>query len=172
MEYKSRATLFGLPIIHVSTGRIVDGKFKRGIAKGWVAVGDISFGVVLSLGGVAFGGIAAGGLSFGVLAMAGLSVGIYSFGGAAFGVWALGGLAVAFYASIGGAAIATEYALGGVAVAEHMNNPAAEAYFKGETFFIIARKVADHSRWFILLAFIPAIQATWKRIKDKKASAP
>ena len=168
MEYKSQKTLLGLPILHVCTGRVVDGKFKRGIAKGWVAIGDISFGVVLSLGGVAFGGIAAGGVSVGAIAMAGLSIGIYSFGGAAFGVWALGGLAVAVYASIGGIAIATEYALGGLAVAEQMNNATAEAYFKGETFFIIARKVADHSRWFILLAFIPAIQATWKRIKNKR----
>lgn len=171
MEYKSHATLFGLPILHVSTGRVVDGKYKRGIAKGWVAIGDISFGIVLSLGGIAFGGIAAGGLSFGVVAMAGLSVGIYSFGGAAFGVWAIGGLAVAIYASIGGVAVATEYALGGMAVAEQMNNPAAEAYFKGETFFVIGRKVADNSRWFILLAFIPAIQATWKKIKNRKSGS-
>lgn len=165
MEYRSNSSLFGLPFVHISTGRVVDGHYKRGVAKGWIAIGDISIGVLLSLGGVAVGGIALGGVSLGVVAIAGLSVGIYSFGGAAIGVWAVGGLAVGLYAAIGGAAIAFEYARGGVAIAEHANDVVAQNYFSKKIFFIVADKVARHSWWFILLAFIPSIRAIWKKYK-------
>ncbi|MFC2091589.1 hypothetical protein ACFLTD_02320 [Elusimicrobiota bacterium] len=56
MNYKTKLTVLGLPFIHISTGNVMNGHYKRGSAKGWIAVGDISFGVILSAGGVAFGG--------------------------------------------------------------------------------------------------------------------
>jgi hypothetical protein len=55
MHYKSSKTLLGLPLVHVAIGSPDGSRAGRGIAKGWVAVGDISFGIVLSVGGLAIG---------------------------------------------------------------------------------------------------------------------
>src|SRR3990170_1514518 len=100
MDYRSKASLLGLPLIHVRTAEIVDGRVRRGVARGWVAVGDIAFGVVFSVGGVAWGGIS------------------------------LGGLAIAWQGALGGVAIAKAYALGGLAIAEHANDPEAQEFMR------------------------------------------
>ena len=63
MNYKTKYTLLGLPLVHITTGKIEDRRYKRGIAKAWIAIGDISFGVILSVGSIAFGGVAVGGLA-------------------------------------------------------------------------------------------------------------
>ena len=81
MNYRSKASLLGLPLVNVRTAEMVDGRAQRGIARGWIAIGDIAFGVVLSVGGIAFGGISLGGLGLGLISLAGLSVGIYAIGG-------------------------------------------------------------------------------------------
>jgi hypothetical protein len=39
MKHQSNVRLLGLPLIHVATGKLVDGSFRRGMAKGWVAIG-------------------------------------------------------------------------------------------------------------------------------------
>jgi hypothetical protein len=146
MEYASKLRLLGLPLIHVAIG----GQ-PRGIAKGWIAFGDVAFGVLFSLGGMAVGGIAIGGASFGVLA----------FGGGAFGVWALGGLAVAAYQAVGAVAfsayaafgeqaVAGEFAMGGQATAAHANDSAASAHFKGNWAVQMMNYIAA-SPWIIWL---------------------
>jgi len=56
MNYETKTRLLGLPVLHVATGQLIDGSYRRGVAKGWVAIGDISFGVVFSAGGVSVGG--------------------------------------------------------------------------------------------------------------------
>jgi hypothetical protein len=61
LEYRSRATLFGWPLVHIRFGQPPGAKPEW--TKGWIAIGDRTFGVVLSVGGVAFGGIAIGGLA-------------------------------------------------------------------------------------------------------------
>ncbi len=102
-EYRSRATLFGLPLLHIATG--VDPATGRPrIARGVIAIGGIAQGVV------ALGGVAMGGLTFG-----GMSIGVIAFGGCALGAVSLGGLAVALIAAFGGLAIAP-IAVGGGAV--------------------------------------------------------
>jgi predicted Ser/Thr protein kinase len=102
-EYRSRATLFGLPLLHVATGSDpVTGRPR--VARGILAIGGIAQGVV------AFGGIAMGGLTFG-----GLSQGIVAFGGLAVGVVSIGGLAIALLLAFGGGAIAP-IAIGGGAI--------------------------------------------------------
>lgn len=121
-EYKSKRTLFGLPLVHIHTRRRGWGPPCR--AKGILAIGDVALGAV-ALGGIAFGGIALGGLGVGlfalgglalglVLALGGVGVGILAVGGCAVGVVAIGGLALGAY-SMGGAAIATRVAAGGFA---------------------------------------------------------
>ena len=59
MNYRSNASLLGLPLVNGRTAEMVDGRAQRRIARGWIAVGDIA--VVLSVGGVAFGGISLAG---------------------------------------------------------------------------------------------------------------
>ncbi len=109
-EYKSKASLFGIPLVHINVG------FGIRRAKGIIAVGTVATGLVslgaISLGLLAFGAIAAGLLAIGAFALGGLT-----FGGFSVGVIAIGGIAVGVY-SIGGISLASNVALGAVANAE------------------------------------------------------
>jgi predicted Ser/Thr protein kinase len=103
-EYRSHKTLFGLPLLHITSGRDLKTGKPR-VATGIIAIGAIAKGVV-ALGGVAFGGLAFGG---------GLSIGLLAVGGGAVGLVALGGAALALLLAFGGAAVAP-VAFGGGAV--------------------------------------------------------
>lgn len=105
-EYRSEAELFGLPVLHIASG--YDQETGRPlVARGIIAAGNISFGLLFALGGLAFGGIAFGGLGVGLLAFGGLALGVAALGGGAFGVlFAAGGLAVSLMYAVGGLAIA------------------------------------------------------------------
>jgi len=101
-EYKSKTTLGGVPLVHVSSGITADGRPR--VARGIIAIGNIAIGV-LAFGGIALGGIALGGVSLGLVALGGLALGIlFGMGGAATGYIAIGGLAIGVYA-IGGASV-------------------------------------------------------------------
>ena len=91
-RYRSRATLFGLPVVSVAFGPS-EGEI-RGVAKGIIAVGDIAIGF---------------------LAVGGMSIGIVAVGGATLGLFALGGLAIGLLTALGGTAIGTA-AVGGAAI--------------------------------------------------------
>lgn len=164
MEYRSKATLLGLPLVHLNLGTGVSGQPKRGIARGWIAVGDISFGVVFSAGGIAFGGLAIGGLAFGVATLAGLAVGGIAVGGASFGLWAAGGAAFGLWAALGGLALAGDYAQGGQAWATHANDDAAKSYFGASGIFGVSRVVLAHSRWFLVLTLLPTLVAIYRKV--------
>lgn len=165
-EYRTRATLLGLPLVHVSLGGIVDGRIKRGKALGWIAVGDFSCGVLLSVGGIAVGGIAVGGLALGFAALAGLAGGVLALGGCAFGWIAAGGAALAWHAAFGGLAVAVEYAVGGLAVASEANTDAASRLFEQNPLLVGGRALLENSRWFLVLLALP-LYTTWKRRKSK-----
>lgn len=118
-EYKSKAKIFGIPLIHVASG--IDSRTGRLlVARGIIAVGNVAVGV-LSIGGIAFGVLSLGGLAFGVIALAGLAAAIYAaVGGVALGgYYAFGGLAVAGYMAVGGMAVSWNYAFGGFAIGKH-----------------------------------------------------
>jgi predicted Ser/Thr protein kinase len=100
VEYKSRATLFGFPWLHVATGINPDTGERR-IATGVIAIGNVA------RGGIALGGVAIGGIAFGGLALGGIA-----FGGLGLGLVALAGMAIGLLAAFGGGAIAP-VALGG-----------------------------------------------------------
>ncbi len=102
-EYKSRRTLWGLPLLHVVHGRD-PATGKRRQAHGFFAFGDLAKGVF------AFGGIARG-----FFACGGLAVGVVSFGGLSTGLISIGGLAVALLLAVGGVAVGA-LAMGGVAM--------------------------------------------------------
>ncbi len=170
MNYKTKITLLGLPLVHVSTGKVENEHYKRGIAKGWIAIGDISFGVIISIGGIAFGGIAIGGLAVGLLSFAGLAIGLLALGGGAIGIMASGGGAIAWHTAFGGFAVANEYAQGGLAVANHANNLVSNDYFENSYFFSFSRLVVEYSRWFLLLLVLPIIQSLIRKRKNRDSN--
>lgn len=113
-EYKSRRTVFGLPLVHINVGR----GFKK--AKGIIAVGNISKGIIsvgfISLGIFSFGLLSIGLISLalfsiGLLAIGTISAGIFSMGAISIGVFSIGALAIGKYAA-GAAAIASNIAIG------------------------------------------------------------
>jgi len=109
-EYKSKKTLWGIPLIHINTG------YGLRVAKGIIAIGNVSIGII-SFGGVALGGLCIGGVGFGLIALAGCAIGGLACGGVTLGIVAIGGVAIGVY-SMGGVAIASKIAIGGVAVGQ------------------------------------------------------
>lgn len=102
MEYRSRAEVNGLPVVHVSFGGF-DRIQRPRVARGLFAFGDVAIGLVavgglaiapLSFGGIAIGLLALGGLAAGVVALAGVAVGLVAAGAVAFGVTAFGEVTV------------------------------------------------------------------------------
>jgi serine/threonine protein kinase len=74
LEYKSKTTVLGLPLLHISMGLDpVTG--NRRVATGVIAIGGVARGGI-ALGGVAIGGIAFGGLALGFVAFGGLELGL------------------------------------------------------------------------------------------------
>jgi hypothetical protein len=122
-RFRSKQTIFGLPVIDVAFGPF--GSERIGRARGFVAIGDIATGV-LAIGGVTRGLISIGGVAVGLFSVGGLGVGLLtaaagcaistglSVGGTAVGSIASGGVAIGLIAQ-GGMAIG-RYARGGVAI--------------------------------------------------------
>lgn len=118
-EYKSKRTLFGLPLVHIHLGK----GFQR--ARGIIAIGNVATGVV-ALGVFAAGVFSAGcftvGLltlsciALGLLSLGCIAIGVVAMGGTAFGLLAIGGVATGVYA-VGGLAHAAQIAIGSVASA-------------------------------------------------------
>jgi hypothetical protein len=140
-EYRSRQTLLGWPLVHVSLGQRQVRQRAR-IARGWLAIGDVAVGC-FAFGGCAAGGLAFGGVATGLFAFGGLAAAVVALGGAAFGWEAIGGLAVAWHSAVGGGAIAHDFAAGGYARAAHVisgvaRDPEAVEHFR-ETWAPFAR---------------------------------
>ncbi|HEX41705.1 MAG TPA: zinc ribbon domain-containing protein [Phycisphaerales bacterium] len=104
LEYRSKRTLCGLPLVHVVWGPSLDWRTGRvRAAKGIIAVGPVAVGV-LAVGGLAFGAVSFGGLALGLAAVGGMAVALgLAVGGMALGLVAVGGCAVGYYAIGGGA---------------------------------------------------------------------
>lgn len=144
-EYRSEATLFGLPLVHLISGHRAPGQARR-VAKGWIAAGDVAYGVLAACGQYACGGFAFGGFAVGVIGCGGFAAGIATFGGIAAGVIAYAGIGIGWlstsgiaigHAAIGGIAIGN-YAMGGLAmgtyvVTEQHVDPEAHAFFEAAT---------------------------------------
>lgn len=82
-EYKSRANILGLPLLHVVSGVGDPITRKPKWARGVIAMGDF-----------AIGGYAAGKFAIGFIALGGISIGAIGIGAIAFAYEALGGFAV------------------------------------------------------------------------------
>lgn len=103
-EYRSEATIGGIPLLHITAGMDPETGRPR-VARGVIAVGNVAVGGV-ALGGVAVGGVAIGGVALGGLTLGGFSLALVAFGGFAIGaLMAVGGFAVSFFRAIGGEAV-------------------------------------------------------------------
>jgi RNA polymerase sigma factor (sigma-70 family) len=158
-EYRSRWTWLGLPLIHVCMESKQDGKTRP--AKGWIAIGNIAYGLLFACGGVAVAPVSLGGGAAGLLTIGGMGVGLVSFAGVAMGVWVAGGMAlgrlafagcaVASLAAKGGTAVAHSFAVGGAALAEHANDAAAQQFMQSSQFMIWAEWFGSHALWLVWL---------------------
>ena len=132
-QFRSKTTLFGLPLVHIATG-IDPATGKKRVAKGIFAFGDVAVGV-FAFGGFAMGGVVWGGASIGLVSVGGLALGLlFAFGGLAVGGFAFGGAAIGGIA-LGGGAIGY-YAMGGSAYGVHplgsnAQDPLAQEFFAG-----------------------------------------
>jgi len=173
-EYRSRWAFLGLPLIHVRTECTKDGKILPAV--GWIAIGNLAYGVLFAGGGVTVGAISIGGAAMGLLAIGGGALGLLSFAGVAVGFWANGGAALGYLASGGGAmgwlaahgsaAVAHSFAVGGSAVAEHANDAAARAFVQQNVFFQYSAHFMRHAE---LLIWLPMTLVVWQLLSLRRA---
>jgi RNA polymerase sigma factor (sigma-70 family) len=182
-EYRSRLSLFGLPLLHVRIGDRFD--VIRGPVKAWIAVGSShAVGVIFAAGGLAVAPICFGGIAIGLLPFGAIAMGVFPMGAISLGVWAFGGLAfgwqiccgcgAALNAAMGGVTVARDYALGGVAHAAQANTEAAKQFFQQNLFFRIAQAIGNHGILVMLVWVLPVslqsrIVARAKRLQEGKA---
>lgn len=100
-EYTSKTHVFGIPLVHIN---ISGKKNMTRVAKGIIAVGDVSLGLC-SAGGLSLGLISVGGLSFGLVALGGLAIGGLALGGISLGLMAGGGIALGIFKAFGGLSV-------------------------------------------------------------------
>jgi RNA polymerase sigma factor (sigma-70 family) len=177
-EYRSPKAFLGLPLIHIRLNCVEAGRTLP--AKGWIAVGNKAYGILLAAGTVAVGGISCGPLAVGALAVGALGIGLFAFGGLAIGLAAIGGAAVGYLAfggaavgwlgASGGAALARHFALGGGALAAHANDSAAQAFVQSSAFFGHAEVLAYT---LIVLSWLlpPALSLYFKRWRERNCQA-
>lgn len=90
-SYRSRATVFGVPLVHVRFASPDEGEPP---VFGWIAGGDRAYGLIFAWGGWAVAPISVGGFAVGLLSIGAVSVGVVGLGTFSVGVLALGTCAV------------------------------------------------------------------------------
>ncbi len=141
-EYKSRVSLFGVPLVHI---RFAMPEVGDPPVFGWIAAGDYAFGLIFAWGGfavapvsvglVTFGALSCGVVGTGVVGIGTIGIGLIAFGGLAIGLDVLGGLfALGWNTALsGGIAVAREAALGGVAMGRFANDERAQELVLGSS---------------------------------------
>lgn len=132
--FRSRATLFGVPLLHV---RFASPDAGEGPVVGWIAAGDRAYGLLFAWGGLAVAPVSVGAFAVGFLSVGAVSVGVIGLGTFGTGLLAIGGVAVGlkafawlsalgwFAARSGGFGIAHVAAEAPVAFARHANDATA-----------------------------------------------
>lgn len=170
-EFRSKASLFGWPLVHVATG--VDPRTgRKRTARGIIAVGTAPRGLI-AFGDVTVGFVACGIFGYGVISLSVVAIGIFACGSIAAGLaGAMGGLVVAPLA-MGGAAVGW-YANGAIAWGKHAVSP----YFQdpvGQKFFSpysvkimywAFRCMLVAVPIFLTMGFVPAIMS---RLSERRA---
>jgi RNA polymerase sigma factor (sigma-70 family) len=176
-EYRSRASFLGLPLVHMRLGNPPDA--KRTAARGWIAIGDEAYGVLVAIGGIAVGGISVGGISAGLLSIGGASLGLFAVGGLAIGGWAVGGaalgvvatggIALAWTAAEGGYAAAREFALAAHASAAEANTAAASDYFAARPWMDVRSTLG---KLVMSLIWLPSVFVLVRYLRMRRARKP
>jgi len=137
-EYRSRAKLLGVPLVHFRYSSPDDG--ERPVF-GWIAGGDRAYGLLFAWGGWAVAPISVGAFSVGLLSVGAVSIGVVGLGTFAVGALALGCVSIGIKAyawlsalgwltaGSGGFGLAQLAALAPVPFAQHANDPVAEQIF-------------------------------------------
>ena len=163
-EIKSRARLFGVPLLHVKLDMPERGEAP---AIAWVAAGHRAYGLLFAWGGYAVAPISVGIVSVGVVTAGAVGVGIVGVGAVGIGLLAIGASAIGYkaYGSLSatgwesafspGFSIAKEAAIGPIAYAEHVNNELA--------YTITRLAVADQFAMVILgaVALLVIVPVVW-----------
>jgi RNA polymerase sigma factor (sigma-70 family) len=163
-EYRSRLSLFGLPLVHVRLGDRFD--VIRGPVKAWIAIGSShAMGVIFASGGIAIAPVSFGGIAIGLLPFGAIALGVFPLGALALGGWAYGGLAfgwqifcgcgAAVNAAMGGIVFAHAFADGAVAHALQANTQVATDFFRQSLFFRCAHALSNHGFLLMLAWVIP-----------------
>lgn len=136
--FRSRARLFGIPLVHI---RFAGAEAGSRPVFGWIAGGDRAIGILFAWGGFACGLVSVGAVSLGVFTLGGVGIGLLALGSVAFGYIAMGAMtmgqhavgslsALGWESAIGGGfVISRNYAVGPVAFAAQANTEAARAFF-------------------------------------------
>ncbi len=187
LEYRTKSSFLGLPLIHVHRGGYSKGKHKSATAKGWIAIGDIAISPLfaagsiciapIAFGAMAFGGMAFGGLALGGIAAGGFAAGWLGIGGFALGYQAIGGLTFGWKAAFGGIAVAHEFAVGGIAQALEANTPIANEWFQSSPYLKHVIFNVQHRPWiWFVLGFSPLVVIglanTYKKLFPKTSEMP
>jgi RNA polymerase sigma factor (sigma-70 family) len=176
-EYRSKFSLFGLPLIHVRLGDRFD--VLRGPVKAWIAIGSShAVGVLFASGGLAVAPLSIGGIAIGIIPFGAFALGIIPIGAIALGIWSFGGLAagwqvccgagVAWNAISGGFAIAHDYAAGGLVWAINTNSSASYQFMQQHLFFRISQVVATHNFWLMVVGMTPMAVQSWITAKASR----
>lgn len=164
-EYRSKASLFGLPLVHIRAGDRF-AVVKKPV-KAWVAVGHTAIGGLFALGAATIAPISIGGLSIGLVSLGGLALGGVCAGGIALGIWPVFGalligwqafngcFAIAWNQAVGMFSLAHDYALGKFAHAAQVNNDIARQVIFPNPFFRLAEFVARRWIWLNLFWIVP-----------------
>lgn len=131
--YRSRAALFGVPLLHVRFAAPEEGD---GPIVGWIAGGDRAIGLFFAWGAFAVAPVSVGAFSVGVVAIGAVSVGVIGIGTFGVGLVAIGAVAIGArayawlsalgwqFAQSGGFGVSHFAASAPVAFAPQVNNPA------------------------------------------------
>lgn len=180
-EYRSRATFLGLPLVHCRFGKGPGEKLRPAV--GWIACGEIAYGILFASGGFSVGGISMGGAGVGIIAFGGFGLGLLAFGGfalggvalggAAVGMIASGGFALGWHAAQGGAAVAHEFAIGGAAFARNANDTVAREFFARHYWLNAGHAGPQAVFWTFCLApiFAQVLFLNWWRKRTGKNQA-
>ena len=163
-EFKSRLSIAGIPLLHFRFG--MTEKNDKPVV-GWLAGGDVAYGLLFAWGGIAIAPISVGILSIGLITVGAIGLGLIGLGTVAIGVIGFGASAIAFkaYASLsavgwssavsGGFSIANDAAIGSIVFANQTNNEQAAEIANLTTF-------GQNYTWALLfIAVFVIIPAVW-----------
>jgi predicted Ser/Thr protein kinase len=163
-EYRSKATLFGWPLLHVAIG-VNPATGRKRSARGIIAVGTSPRGLI-AFGDEAVGVIACGIFGCGVVSLSVIAVGMFACGSVAVAlVFAMGGMAIAPVAM--GGAVLGWFANGALALGKHaisptVYDPVADKFFNPGASKLVGwvfRALFVVVPLFLILGFLPKLMA-------------